>query len=144
MSVISTSLASALVVLLCIGGFSDAERSERGLPSLPVAITTYTGRNPFDYNNYGCYCGLGGGGKIMDSVDRCCYDHDRCYASVNKDCIIPAQLILNRINCSNGSCSCPNTAGSCAHKTCTCDVQFGVCLKGKPYNRNNKGNCQKS
>ena len=29
-----------------------------------------TGRNPLDYLNYGCYCGLGGKGKILDAVDR--------------------------------------------------------------------------
>uniref|UniRef100_A0A915HWD0 Phospholipase A2 domain-containing protein n=1 Tax=Romanomermis culicivorax TaxID=13658 RepID=A0A915HWD0_ROMCU len=34
------------------------------------AIKCTTGRNPLDYNNYGCYCGWGGSGTPVDPIDR--------------------------------------------------------------------------
>ncbi|XP_013093931.2 acidic phospholipase A2 E-like [Biomphalaria glabrata] len=142
MSTVSTlSLASVLIVVLCIAGFTDASRTKRGLNALRMAINTYTARSALDYNNYGCYCGAGGGGRIMDAVDRCCYAHDRCYESVYNSCRRSAQFIFTRIYCSHGSCTCEDRRGTCAFKACTCDVLFGQCLRGKPYNRANKGNC---
>ena len=33
-------------------------------------IKAATRRNPFDYNGYGCYCGLGGRGRALDQLDR--------------------------------------------------------------------------
>uniref|UniRef100_A0A915IAA3 Phospholipase A2 n=1 Tax=Romanomermis culicivorax TaxID=13658 RepID=A0A915IAA3_ROMCU len=42
-------------------------------------IRCITNENPFKFNNYGCYCGLGGSGQPVDDIDKCCQHHDQCY-----------------------------------------------------------------
>lgn len=44
-------------------------RSRRGILELAGAIRCSTGRSPFAFLRYGCYCGLGGKGWPMDRVD---------------------------------------------------------------------------
>ncbi|KAI1733142.1 phospholipase a2 domain-containing protein [Ditylenchus destructor] len=31
------------------------------------------------YNNYGCWCGVGGSDTPVDEIDECCQRHDQCY-----------------------------------------------------------------
>uniref|UniRef100_A0A914IBZ0 Phospholipase A2 n=1 Tax=Globodera rostochiensis TaxID=31243 RepID=A0A914IBZ0_GLORO len=31
------------------------------------------------YNSYGCWCGYGGSGEIVDEIDNCCQSHDKCW-----------------------------------------------------------------
>uniref|UniRef100_A0A914VFV9 Phospholipase A2 n=1 Tax=Plectus sambesii TaxID=2011161 RepID=A0A914VFV9_9BILA len=35
--------------------------------------------NALVYNNYGCWCGVGGCCKPVDPIDDCCMHHDKCY-----------------------------------------------------------------
>lgn len=46
-------------------------RSRRSVLNFGRMVRCATGRNPFDFVNYGCYCGLGGSGKALDDIDRC-------------------------------------------------------------------------
>ena len=45
-------------------------RSRRSFIDFANMIRCATGRHPFDYLSYGCYCGLGGKGRVLDAVDR--------------------------------------------------------------------------
>ncbi|KHJ76219.1 phospholipase A2, partial [Oesophagostomum dentatum] len=66
------------------------------------------------YNNYGCYCGYGGGGTPIDGIDKCCEVHDRCYgnAKTTKKCSWSIKLYFDRYKwtCKNGEAVC---AGEC-------------------------------
>lgn len=43
---------------------------KRSVVNFGAMILCAVGRNPLDYNNYGCFCGLGGEGTPVDDVDR--------------------------------------------------------------------------
>lgn len=48
----------------------SADASKRDVVSFGALIYRATGRNPVDYNGYGCHCGLGGKGRPVDKLDR--------------------------------------------------------------------------
>ena len=61
----------ALIILKDSASFFAGMLSrKRGLIGFFVMIKCKASRNPFDFNNYGCWCGLGGKGKPLDEVDR--------------------------------------------------------------------------
>uniref|UniRef100_A0A452IKP9 Phospholipase A2 n=1 Tax=Gopherus agassizii TaxID=38772 RepID=A0A452IKP9_9SAUR len=67
-------LLPLLLLLLLPPDFKGAlgkthSRNRRGILELAGAITCSTGRTPFAYLRYGCYCGLGGQGWPRDKVD---------------------------------------------------------------------------
>ncbi|KAI1726671.1 phospholipase a2 domain-containing protein [Ditylenchus destructor] len=37
------------------------------------------GYSALAYNNYGCWCGVGGSDTPVDEIDECCQRHDQCY-----------------------------------------------------------------
>ncbi|BFZ13249.1 hypothetical protein BsWGS_16288 [Bradybaena similaris] len=104
-------------------------RYKRNLLQLCDIMSFYTGKNCLDYNGHGHYCGLGGSGKTVDDVDKCCRSHDRCYAGLSNICSLAPHLVTYAYRCTGKSCSCTNKSSSCEYKTCRCDVVFGECLK---------------
>ena len=48
----------------------SAFASKRDLISFGILTYHATGRDPRDYNGYGCHCGLGGKGMPVDKLDR--------------------------------------------------------------------------
>lgn len=58
---------------------NGSTRSRRSVLDLASMIRCYTDCSPFSYKDYGCYCGLGGSGPVVDGIDACCYLHDKCY-----------------------------------------------------------------
>lgn len=69
-----------------------------------------------EYNNYGCYCGLGGGGTPKDTLDRCCQTHDNCYSQANA--LSSCSGILNNPYTKSYSYTCSGTS-----ITCTCKYE---------------------
>ena len=48
----------------------DNQAKKRDVWKFGLLIYCVTGNNPYDYLNYGCYCGSGGSGEFKDEIDR--------------------------------------------------------------------------
>lgn len=74
-------LSSVVVLRDC-----DTKLVERSLMNFAQMIRRVTATNPFKLIGYGNWCGFGGGGQVVDSVDSCCERHDNCYDRVAEQC----------------------------------------------------------
>ncbi|KAJ3581310.1 hypothetical protein NHX12_029381 [Muraenolepis orangiensis] len=103
------------------------------------------GTNALLYNNYGCWCGLGGGAEPVDDVDMCCKLHDKCYhdkaSRLAPGCTAIADLpylLVYDYTCHNrqATCSASNTRWQAA--VCECDRVAAHCFARTKYNPENK------
>ncbi|CAL1532287.1 unnamed protein product [Lymnaea stagnalis] len=140
----SASLLCLLVAgaSLVVASANDYEtegrhRTKRNVIQLCRVINRYTGRSCLNYNNYGCFCGLRSkGSSPVDGVDKCCREHDRCFASL-KCRLLP--FVTYSLDCSGKTCSCNGKKKtSCSYRSCRCDIQLGECLSWATYNREHK------
>lgn len=103
-------------------------------------ITCAVGRSPLDYNGYGCFCGLGGGGTPVDDTDRCCEIHDKCYTDVQNSGSCPFDAAIYLISYSRKECyGCEPESyywfyGECRHALCMCDSEAVQCFKNAEFN----------
>jgi hypothetical protein len=71
---------------------TSSRRTKRGLIHLANVMKSKlsgTGYNHKSFWNYGNWCGSGGSGGCVNSLDACCYTHDKCYRTWktrNNDC----------------------------------------------------------
>ncbi|XP_047447234.1 phospholipase A2-like [Mugil cephalus] len=101
------------------------------------------GTNPLAYNDYGCWCGFGGGGTPLDELDMCCQVHDQCYAASRRvpGCTALEDLpyiIVYDFTCSNQEVTCSATNNKCQAAVCECDRIAAHCFAQKTYNPANK------
>ncbi|XP_078581482.1 uncharacterized protein LOC144864921 isoform X2 [Branchiostoma floridae x Branchiostoma japonicum] len=101
---------------------------EKNLLQFAKMIWTVTGRNPLDYNNYGCYCGQGGAGTPVDDIDRCCQAHDRCYDTVDYP-----KFTTYTFTASRGTVTCLDAVGCNERAVCECDREAVLCLNRYAY-----------
>ena len=108
-------------------------RSRRSSLNFGNMIRCTTGRNPLDYIDYGCYCGLGGKGKTLDGVDRCCHAHDNCYRQLRRRGVcFRLALYFSHYKHSCSNCSSKNKG--CSRELCRCDRKAARCFKRNKYN----------
>ncbi|KAH9490425.1 hypothetical protein Btru_034847 [Bulinus truncatus] len=114
----------------------------RDIMDLCNVVTTYTRWNCLNLLGYGCYCGLGGKGKPLDGIDRCCQVHDGCYEEKGVGC--NTYFVDNKFECRDNRCECKDSPTSgCAYDICRCDVQFGECLISEVFNQSNANHNKK-
>ncbi|ESO83429.1 hypothetical protein LOTGIDRAFT_222658 [Lottia gigantea] len=106
-------------------------RHKRTIFQLCGLINYYTGISCWNYNDYGCFCGLGNSGhKPVDNSDACCRKHDNCYGRLNCYWYYP-QWIGYEIDCNNSTCACQDDPVdyACARSVCECDLRLAQCLR---------------
>jgi len=113
--------------------------SKRNSLQFGAMIWCKVGRNPLDYNGYGCWCGVGGKGEPVDEIDRCCLIHDKCYDDIiaKNTCntkVDAALLIITYIR--DGCTGCAKKSSwwfsgnsSCQKALCECDGAAARCYQ---------------
>ncbi|TKR67700.1 hypothetical protein L596_023809 [Steinernema carpocapsae] len=92
----------------------------------------------WEYNNYGCWCGVGGSGTPIDGIDDCCMHHDKCYdAAVDGGACFDVEIeYLDGYgwSCDNHvpSCSQDTSQTKCQKALCQCDHNVVTCWSKFP------------
>ncbi|CAG5124804.1 unnamed protein product [Candidula unifasciata] len=125
-------------------------RPKRHILQLCTLVSVHTNRACWDYNNYGCFCGLGNADSSpVDSADSCCRSHDRCYTNIQCFLLYP-HFVSYSYECTSAGCQCTDspTVSPCAYFTCKCDLKLSRCLAKAPFNPSfssyNRDQCPKS
>nr|XP_001500967.2 phospholipase A2-like [Equus caballus] len=133
-----------LAVLLTVGT-GESGISPRAVWQFRSMIQcTIPNSKPYlEYNDYGCYCGLGGSGTPVDELDACCRVHDNCYTKA-KELSSCRFLVDNpytesyKFSCSGTEVTCSDKNNACEAFICNCDRSAAICFSKAPYNLENK------
>uniref|UniRef100_A0A183CG23 Phospholipase A2 n=1 Tax=Globodera pallida TaxID=36090 RepID=A0A183CG23_GLOPA len=77
------------------------------------------------YDDYGCWCGIGGSGTPIDGIDLCCKLHDKCYDSaVDQGLCYDTYIEYAEPyswSCEGSELTCPGQQIGCKAALCECD-----------------------
>ncbi|MFH4977080.1 hypothetical protein AB6A40_003789 [Gnathostoma spinigerum] len=127
-----------LVVLIVALSFalSEANKIPNALWNFNSMASCRLNVSGLTYNNYGCYCGYGGRGQPVDSIDRCCFYHDICYGNAIDcgQCSKWYQLYIGNYawECINGKPTCKASNNACLMTICECDREAVECWAQHP------------
>ncbi|CAB4000284.1 Phospholipase A2 [Paramuricea clavata] len=128
----------SLSTYLSLGTQTDARRYRRNLVEFAKMIAAATGRNPLDYNGYGCYCGVGGFGTPVDNLDRCCQTHDSCYTHLKRGRICQGLQVYFLSYKTSSPLKCDSRNSRCGKALCECDRDAALCFRARRYNNKYK------
>uniref|UniRef100_A0A4W3IIW6 Phospholipase A2 n=1 Tax=Callorhinchus milii TaxID=7868 RepID=A0A4W3IIW6_CALMI len=100
--------------------------------------------NPLlEFNNYGCYCGYGGGGTPVDTLDQCCFVHDNCYGDTMEmeECwpiFDNPYTEIYAYTCDDSIVKCTSDNGPCEMAICECDRKAALCFSKAEYHEEHK------
>lgn len=136
-------MRSALVFIFLFPlAFASSLRTERSILQFQDMIHCLTDRSAlWDYNGYGCWCGLGGKGNPVDDTDRCCRTHDKCYGDLKKSGVCSTwDLFTEGYSYSTKNCDTSTASVTCGKgddcevRLCQCDRAAAICFRRSTFN----------
>uniref|UniRef100_A0AC35TZ85 EGF-like domain-containing protein n=1 Tax=Rhabditophanes sp. KR3021 TaxID=114890 RepID=A0AC35TZ85_9BILA len=132
-----------ICLLLCIVAvsskkpfFDTTKKKLNALWNLQMMAECRLGYSALVYNNYGCWCGVGGAGKAMDQIDACCEKHDKCYDAAidtHKCMDVPIEYVDDYSwKCLDHEPMCSESSTGCAKELCACDKAVVDCWHQQP------------
>ncbi|XP_078667479.1 phospholipase A2 A2-actitoxin-Cgg2a-like [Branchiostoma floridae x Branchiostoma belcheri] len=128
-----------LLPLLCLVTFAlcgHVVAMPKAVTQLGVMISKVTGRPPWKYWNYGCWCGKGGQGPAVDATDSCCRTHDFCYDALEQPpCrwTVKQYLTAYKYSIDGKTVTCGDQEGTCKRTLCECDKTVVNCFARSQY-----------
>ncbi|XP_075135243.1 acidic phospholipase A2 SpII RP4-like [Leptodactylus fuscus] len=122
----------------CLSSSVSVNVSGQNLGYFNILIQKVLGRKMSDFLLYGCNCGLGFRGQIVDEIDRCCHTRVCCFLHIYKrGCKrLPSPYYYTY---ENGTITCNNEdMSSCARQICECDKAAVLCIKRHKYLEENR------
>ncbi|XP_028921778.1 phospholipase A2 homolog otoconin-22-like [Ornithorhynchus anatinus] len=110
---------------LTLGGATDAQFDELiGPRTVTHGLANFTG--------YGCHCGPGTRGPVLDKIDKCCRGHDCRYDKAEMFGCAPGTHTY-RYYSLPGKIKCVKTRYRCEKMACECDQKAAKCFGKHPF-----------
>ncbi|CAF0926873.1 unnamed protein product [Rotaria sp. Silwood1] len=93
---------------------------------LGAMVFYLSGQNPYDFNNYGCWCSNKDKPihTPLDELDQCCQTYQTCNIFKKTDSI----PYPHKTSFEDGTIECLNNKNTKAHHQCQCDLELAQCL----------------
>eukprot|EP00062_Callorhinchus_milii_P015517 gi/632965984/ref/XP_007899162.1/ PREDICTED: otoconin-90 [Callorhinchus milii] len=113
-------------------------RLKHELPQMGELLLCLTGRCPYDFEQYGCFCGQEGRGRPIDELDRCCFYHHCCLDEARKLGCRAGQSLTGQVYCMDQQATCTGLT-LCDQFLCSCDKAAAECISASVYNSTLQG-----